>query len=183
MTGRLIVGLDLSIAATGICDTRGEVSTVGGSSGGDERLVRIGAAVYGATVAQNAELVVIEDLQSRTMGNGVITHLVHGVVRHDLTANGVPYALVPAATLKLFATGKGNADKTEMALAAYKVAGVEFADDDQCDAWWLRVAGFDALGEPLYELPARQRDALHRRRTKNPRKGEPAIPWATLVPE
>lgn len=75
----------------------------------------------------------------------------------------MPYAYVVPATLKKYAADHGNADKARMAAAAYLAAGVEFADDpggDQCDAWWLRAAGLDHYGQPLFELPQAQRDRL-----------------------
>lgn len=177
------MGLDLSITSTGICSTTGDTYKVGGvASDGDRRLVKITHAIVERLGGRGPDLVVIEDLQARTIGNGVLTHLVHGAVRYELCGEGVPYVLVPATTLKLFATGNGHADKADMKMAAYKAAGVEFEKDaggDQCDAWWLRAAGLDALGYPCFDLPARQRDALHRKVTKarHPRKGLPAIEW------
>lgn len=33
---------------------------------------------------------------------------------------------------------------------------------DEAEAWWLRCMGHDALGEPLFELPAKNREALKR---------------------
>jgi hypothetical protein len=47
-----------------------------------------------------------------------------------------------------------------MAMAAYKRAGREFADDNQCDAWWLRAAALDHYGQPEFDLPKVQRERL-----------------------
>jgi hypothetical protein len=47
-----------------------------------------------------------------------------------------------------------------MVMAAYKRFGLEFPDDNQCDAFWLRAMGLDAYHEPLAVLPAVQRDAM-----------------------
>jgi hypothetical protein len=66
--------------------------------------------------------------------------------------------LITPATLKAYATGKGNGDKTAMAMAALKRADREFGDDNQCDAWWLRAAGLDWYGQPEFALPKVQRD-------------------------
>lgn len=52
---------------------------------------------------------------------------------------------VPVATLKKFATGKGNADKEAMARAASLAGGPLEADDNEIDAWWLLQM---ALKEP-----------------------------------
>lgn len=160
----VVVGLDLSITATGVCwrvspNAEPTCETWGGKAAdGDRRLHRI--ADLAAGVCLGTDLVVIEDLPTHAKSAG-ITGMVHGAVRSALIAEGVTrYALVTPATLKKFATGKGNADKTAMALALYKRAGLELADDNQVDAWWLWAAGMTHLGHPPVVLPADQVAAL-----------------------
>ncbi|MEO3978833.1 Holliday junction endonuclease [Streptomyces sp. CAU 1734] len=166
MTALRVIGLDLSITATGIAYRDGSTGTAGGSSAmGDRRLVTIVDMVDIAVGGPDSglgplpDLVVLEDLPTHAKSAGV-TGMVHGAVRALLVRRTVPYALVTPATLKAYATGKGTADKTAMAMAAYKRAGREFADDNQCDAWWLRAAGLDRLGHPEFPLPGAQRDRL-----------------------
>lgn len=156
-----VLGLDLSLTATGVCLTDGITLTIKTrQKDGDRRLVHIADALAsmigdGSTV----DVAVIEDLPKHAMAAG-ITGMVHGVVRAVLLRAGIPYALVVPATLKAFATGKGAGDKTPMVMAAYKRAGREFGDDNQCDAWWLRAAALDHYGQPEFSLPAAQRDRL-----------------------
>lgn len=153
-----VVGLDLSLSATGIATAAGDTLTVKTRADHrDTRLRQIRDQV--AVHCAGAQLVVIEDLPKHAMAAG-ITGMVHGAARVALMDLGVPYVLVVAATLKKYSTGKGNAGKTAMAIAGLKRFGLEFADDNQCDAWWLRIMGLDALGEPLVELPAVQRASL-----------------------
>ncbi|MDT0306841.1 Holliday junction endonuclease [Streptomyces sp. DSM 44917] len=165
MTARppAVVGLDLSLTGTGIAQADGSTTTVRTrASAGDRRLLTIALAVRDAvSITDGVDLVVIEDLPKHAMAAG-ITGMVHGVARAVLLETGTPYVTVAPATLKAYATGKGSGDKTAMALAAFKRAGAEFADDNQCDAWWLRAAGLDRLGAPLFGLPAAQRDRLDR---------------------
>lgn len=159
-----IVGLDLSITATGLALADGSVATFSPPAKlGDRRLTAItDHLAFGPTPEViAADLVVIEGPVVRSSA-AVVIGMVHGAVRTLLLNEGTPYALVPPATLKKFATGKGSADKTAMALAAYKRAGVEFADDNECDAWWLREAGLRAAGCPSFDLPAAQVDALEK---------------------
>ena len=159
MSAANVVGLDLSIAATGCCHPGGEVETWRyAAKHGDVRLCYIADEVE-ASAMTCPDLVVIEDLPTHAHGAG-ITGMVHGAVRTVLLELAVPYALVPPATLKKYATGKGNADKTAMALALYKRTGLELADDNQVDAWWLRAAGLHHLGQPVVDLPAAQVEAL-----------------------
>ncbi|MEV6791315.1 Holliday junction endonuclease [Streptomyces sp. NPDC051320] len=163
-----VVGLDLSITATGIAYRDGSTGTVGGPSDlGDRRLLvieqNVAIAIGGEDIGPGRlpDLVVIEDLPTHAKSAG-ITGMVHGAVRAVLLRRDVLYAVITPATLKAYATGKGNADKTAMAMAAYKRTGLEFADDNQCDAAWLRWAGLDRLGWPQFTLPAAQRDRLNK---------------------
>lgn len=170
MSDPRVVGLDLSITATGISDQLGECSTCGGPSKlGDRRLAAITSAieemltVHGEVCDrfERVDLVVIEDIPTHAHGAG-ITGMVHGAVRLRLLDWAIPYVLVPPASLKKYATGKGNASKADMAVALYKRAGLELADDNQVDAWWLRALGLQLLGDPIVELPALNLSALDR---------------------
>lgn len=152
-----ILGLDLSITATGCALPDGQTVTFKSPWKGDRRLVAIRSAVAAQTPV--IDLAVIEDLPTHAKSAG-ITGMVHGAVRAVLLEAGIPYVLITPATLKAFATGKGNADKTAMAIAALKRAGREFADDNQCDAAWLRWAGLDRYGHAEFTVPQAQRDRL-----------------------
>ncbi|MCX5522254.1 Holliday junction endonuclease [Streptomyces bobili] len=152
-----VLALDLSITATGFALPDGQTGTFKGPWKGDWRLVAIKQAVAGH--ADGIDLAVIEDLPTHAKAAG-ITGMVHGAVRTVLMEAGVPYVLITPATLKAFATGKGNADKTAMAIAALKRAGREFPDDNQCDAAWLRWAALDWYDAPEFTVPQVQRDRL-----------------------
>lgn len=156
-----VLGLDLSLTATGVCLTDGHTLTIKTrQKDGDRRLVHIADALTSMIGdGSSVDLAVVEDLPKHAMAAG-ITGMVHGVARAVLLRAGIPYALVVPATLKAFATGKGAGDKTPMVMAAYKRAGVEFGDDNQCDAWWLRAAGLDWYGQPGFDLPKAQRERL-----------------------
>jgi Holliday junction resolvasome RuvABC endonuclease subunit len=171
-----VVGLDLSLTATGIAYRDGCTGTVRTrTADGDRRLVQIAEAVHIAIGGEQIglgplpDLVVIEDLPTHARAAGIVG-MVHGAVRTVLLDAGVPYAVVPPASLKSYATGKGNADKTQMALATYKRAGLELADDNQVDAWWLRAAGLQHLGAPCVTVPAAQCDRLAK------------VDWPVVVP-
>jgi Holliday junction resolvasome RuvABC endonuclease subunit len=150
--GPLVIGIDPSLTGTGVAYSDGCLATITYSKNctGDERLAEISFVIHAAQ--RLADLAVIEDLPTHAHGAGK-TGMVQGVVRLALIEVGTPYAVVTPATLKKFATGKGNADKHLMRMEAYKRAGIEFTDDNQCDAWWLRAMGMQALGHPLVELP------------------------------
>ena len=60
-----------------------------------------------------------------------------GIVRLVLHDEGIPFVVVPPKSLKLFVTGSGDADKEAMRFATLKKWGVDFNQDDQCDAYGL----------------------------------------------
>jgi len=60
--------------------------------------------------------------------------------------NEIPYKGIPIATIKKFATGKGNANKQAMMDAA-RARGWRFEDDNEADALWLLEVATDMIGE------------------------------------
>jgi Holliday junction resolvasome RuvABC endonuclease subunit len=160
-----IIGLDISIRATGVAFDGGiaGLTTIRPRSKGDDRLVEITQAVLAVLLPHDPAtgLVVLEDLPTglRNAAAGSLG-MVHGAVRAELIRLGAPYTTVPPATLKVYATGRGNAQKPDMRMELYKRAGLDVADDNQVDAWWLRALGLDLLGRPALDLPKMHRRAL-----------------------
>lgn len=159
-----VTGLDLSMTATGLTASRDAgkpgVWTIKTRAAGDLRLSEIKTRVL--ELAAGSDLVLIEGYLNRSMSAG-ITGMVHGAVRLALYEEGLRYATLPPASLKKFATGKGNASKTEMAVAAFRRGdGIEFTDDNACDSWWLWVAANEFLEQPVVALPKAQREALEK---------------------
>lgn len=168
MTKPRVIGLDLSLTATGIAYADGTTATIKtDQKDGDRRLLHIeGVVLWAAGECQGPmgadmwpDLAVIEDLPINAKGAG-ITGMVQGVVRALLIRAGVPYVLIPPGTLKKYATGNGGATKADMRVALLQRTGVDLRDDNQVDAAWLRFMGLDWLGHPVVNLPKAQREAL-----------------------
>lgn len=157
-----VIGLDLSMTATGICLPDGKTLTVKTDpKHGDMRLRQIRNTVADNARLSSADLAVLEEAPPGLKGPAIkAIHMVQGAVRTALLDVGVPYAVVNPSTLKVYATGRKGANKTDMAMAAYKRADREFADDNQCDAFWLWLMGLDRFGAATFTLPAAQRLAL-----------------------
>lgn len=164
-----VVGLDLSLTGTGMSD--GERTWLVRSSGKADaslpmRVRRLGG-LRGEVLAacDGAGLVVIEQPAfSRQTGHMHDRSGLWWLVVADLHDRGVPVAEVAPTALKLFATGKGNASKSQVVDAtARRLPGIDTgADDNRCDALWLAAMGLEHLGCPLVELPAAQRAAVRR---------------------
>lgn len=124
----------------------------------EERLDRI--VRYVADLAQKADHVFIEDFVTRSFQASNLG-MVHGVVRHALFVLGVPSTLVPPASLKTYATNRGNATKDDMRMELYKRYRLDERDDNIVDAIWLAAMGADLLGVPSFlRVPEANRRAL-----------------------
>lgn len=155
-----VVGLDISLTATGLAAPNGRLSTwTTDPTMGDARLVDISDRLNQLVRSNPIDLVVIEDLPTHAHGAGK-TAMVHGVIRERLLRRGIPFVLVVASSLKKYATGRGNATKPDMRMELFKRAGLDIGDDNQVDAWWLRAMGLEHVGQAPLELPALHRDAL-----------------------
>lgn len=153
-----VVGLDLSVAATGTCDRDGKLFTIKPGFKGDWRLVEIRDCIE--LMVGGCDLVVIEELPPvRAHALGILG-MVHGAVRSMLMMDNIRYALAPPTVLKKYATGRGQATKPDMRMALFQRTDLDVRDDNQVDAYWLRAMGLDQLGEPVVKLPEAQRAAL-----------------------
>jgi hypothetical protein len=153
-------GLDLSMTQTGACHTVEGAAcwhVIKPRELKDFRLPEIRRSLK--EYMADSDLVLIEMLPPNMKGAG-ITGMVQGIARDLLIEEGIRYGDIGPSALKKYATGKGNASKTEMALAAMKRGGLEFTNDNECDAWWLWVMANDYLDQPVFPLPAIQRAEL-----------------------
>lgn len=81
--------------------------------------------------------------------------------------NGVPYRGVPVGTIKLFATGKGNAGK-EAVMAAVRAWGYQPVDDNEADALALLRWALAERGKEI------ETDVLQRRAEREAREAAAA---------
>lgn len=104
--------------------------------------------------------VIVEDLPIHAKSAG-LTAQVHGAFHFWSGRRGWPVAmLVPPATLKTYATGKGNADKVQMVVAARDRLGYEGTNDNEADAMWLNALAYHLAGQPIVDLPRTHLRAL-----------------------
>jgi Holliday junction resolvasome RuvABC endonuclease subunit len=108
------------------------------------------------------DLVVLEGYSFGSKGRAVINlGELGGVIRLELFGRRMPVAEVPPASLKKYATGRGNAPKEEVLAAAIRRLDFSGHDHNEADAKWLLTMALDHYGQlPESPVPKAHRDAL-----------------------
>ena len=167
-----MLGLDLSLTATGIAHPDGRVDiyrpkSLGGTNLGLDRMTEIRDHVI-SCVPADIELIILEALafdgHDRNREQAQLT----GMIRAGLYDRGFGFFAIPPNTLKKYACGNGHANKTEMVQAAEKRLGYEGHDHNEADAMWLRAIGWALLEVPVCDLPVLNQSAL--------------LPWRRATP-
>jgi crossover junction endodeoxyribonuclease RuvC len=164
MTPTRIVGLDLSLTATGysVIDLPGTYFNTGVLEPGKlTGLARIDLILnYVVGFAKTGSLFVIEDFSFGSKGQAVFQIAGLGfIVRHALWKLGIQTIFVAPTTLKKFVTGAGNSDKSVMLKEIFKRWGADINDDNAGDAYGLARIGMAHAGIDT-ELTAFQMEAL-----------------------
>lgn len=171
-----IVGLDLSLTATGIATDAGLFTvTTKSTDPMGKRLTNL--RTEASEHIKHAHLLVIEGLYVGQINNTIKLAKVHAAFEMLAWVWSTPIAFIPPATLKKFATGKGTGDKRDMSVEAFKRFGVEGKDDNQIDAFWLRFAGQIHYGDTLEDWPKDRVAALH---AVNPKTKQYRIEWPAI---
>jgi crossover junction endodeoxyribonuclease RuvC len=166
----IVSGLDLSLAATGAAhaypgvsgDSRIGSGLIASPTIGVRRLRDIRTKVLAWVGAPDLiDLVVIEGPSYGSTGQ--YQHELAGLwwlVYEALDQLGMRQLVVSPKTLKVYATGSGNASKNAMLNSALQRLPWAGNDHNEADATWLAALGCDLLGEPIVTLPATHRRAL-----------------------
>jgi Holliday junction resolvasome RuvABC endonuclease subunit len=156
-----ILGLDLSLTATGLATPAGALLTLTCRDRGPKRLAHLEREILVHAHQRGCDLVAIEGYSYAS--NGSSTYQLGelgGVIRLALWRNGIPFVEVPPACLKKYACGKGNASKDQVLVACVKRLGREPADNNQADAAWLRDMAIDAYSLAMPTVPSSHRGVL-----------------------
>lgn len=162
-----VVGLDLSTKRVGFACADGELVSI--TAHADARdpyrrlheIMREIARTF-ATRPPKPDLVVVEDYSLYSPGNLGLIRLgeIGGGVRMRLFELDMPLHLVRPASVKLFATGNGNANKEKMIAAAIALGARGNVNDDEADAFHLRRMGLAAHGQLERDLLPHEARAL-----------------------
>ena len=160
-----ISGIDPSLTSTGYCSEKSR-GTIRVNHRGAERLSVISRSILQFCFDENIELVIIEGYSFASRN----THAhsageLGGCIRMMLWENNIPFIEVPPTSRAKFATGKGNAGKSEVISSVSSKTGMLFSGggaDDECDAWVLREMALAKIGKSNYEWNKAQMSALEK---------------------
>lgn len=170
---RRLMGIDLSYTSTGVAWTTGgdpavRTRTIATTLAG---LARVGEILSALTLIVDHGIrpkLAFKEAPFANENSGVTVKLakLHGVVEQWLWARGIECVDVAPATLKVYATGNGGAEKDEVLHAARNQWGqlcggpTSIDTTDAADAMTALALGSHALGVPLAPVPARNTRAL-----------------------
>lgn len=136
-----VIGLDPSLTGTGVA-TYQHGRLISTTLRGPERMIAIRDKVLNLCRAHRCDLVVMEAPAFSSKGRSVKEiGGIWWVLRVMLYEADIETLTVPPTVLKKYATGKGNANKTEVIQAAWKRLDYDGTDDNIADAMWLRQIG------------------------------------------
>lgn len=157
------MGLDLSLTSTGV-SIGGATASIQSKQKGVDRLMEVRDSVLAAARDAGVEVVAVEgysyasrNSQAHSLGE------LGGVIRVALREEGIPYIVIPPTSRAKFATGKGNAGKSEVVSAVSAMTGIVWSGgdgEDRCDAWVLEQMLLVKLNQSSYAWTKQQLEAL-----------------------
>jgi crossover junction endodeoxyribonuclease RuvC len=173
------LGLDLSLAATGLARTHtstgearlstGAITAVRSPAGLRRNLMDHGRVGYllgeiiRAITGCRPQIIAIEAPLLVDLGDASIRLAeVHGALKHWCWSRGIPYVDINNQHVKIYAAGSGSASKEDVLAGIRATYGrtVHVGDHNAADALSLLAMTLHAYGEPLVEVPESHRRAL-----------------------
>ena len=157
-----VLAFDLSLTATGVAWPDGELTTIWPdalpekASHADQRrrIDQVRRNIISNVETAQPDLVAIEGFSFASKGSSV--DQIYGLgwaVRLLLLDHGIQYVVIPPSNVKIYATGSGQATKSDMRMALFKRAGIDEADDNRVDAWWLRAMALEFYDVGVAAVP------------------------------
>ena len=162
---RVLAG-DLSLTATGLAGNSPTLwaDTLKPKTTGHERLNEITGVIYDHASKAQIDLIIVEGPSYGSAKGQRGHHERAGLWWHvtwRMWRNHIPLLVMPPAAVKVYATGRGNASKDDVlvaALARWPEAGI--TNNHEADAFTMLAAALDRAGAPLCAMPKTHRRAL-----------------------
>jgi len=147
-TATLYMGIDLSLRGTGISIIDKDkivnqflISTTP-KQVTEGRLIEIGDTIKKILKKYPPILINIEGLAFGARGQRMFELAgLHYYIRIMVKQLEYPYIVTPPTEVKKWVTGKGNCNKDVMLMKVFKKYGIEFTDNNLCDAFCLARYG------------------------------------------
>jgi crossover junction endodeoxyribonuclease RuvC len=172
--GRLFIGLDLSLTATGFVAISEameivEMTTIKPKKlDGGERIDYIVKEVITDRILGRRhiwpDMVVCREeyAYAASSSSDAVLKELGGVIRYVLRSAGITLYDMPIASCKKFVTGKGNAPKDLMQKDVYKNLGVDTPDEHSADAVGVALTALAlSNGSTVQGLRSYQKEVLH----------------------
>lgn len=164
-----IIGIDASPAATGLAFSDGSMYTLKNNlpkynpvhlTG--PRLLFIHRRVNELLDAQHPDVAVLEGYNYGLKKFGRVFEIgeAAGVIKLALELRGIPLIGVAPGARAKYGSGSGKSNKAAVIAAWSRLTGLEFTDDNQCDAHILLNIGHALVDSPLVSVPTLNRAAL-----------------------
>lgn len=172
-----LIGLDMSLTGTGVCNcfiehgkivsapTHTITTAPKGFNTRRERIVHIIKRVRDTVFSSYRQIFFIEMYAFAHKTSSVVQlGELGGQVRQFayMTANKIEPIEIPIGSLKKFITGKGTGKKEDLKIAVYKKFGEDFQNksNDECDAYCLCRIGADLLKLVNRKLNLKEKESL-----------------------
>lgn len=159
-----VAGFDLSLTSTGYSVLQGdkilERGTVGGTYKDFRRLILITDGVQRLCNEHKPKMVCLEGYSFASRHKLADLGELGGLTKYFLYQLRVPFTIVSPNQLKKFITGKGTGKKNVVILHTFKQYGVEFDNDDECDAYVLARIAQAILNADLSSLNKTQQEVI-----------------------
>ena len=165
----VVVGLDMSLTATGFCLKDGNrlsvetIKTTPKSAPNDLARLKLIVSEVMKRIPSNTTMICIEDYftpsNRQQIGAAIKLVSLGTLVRVALLDAGFPFFVPAPSQIKKFATGKGVGQKSIIVREVYKRWGVDAKDDNQADACVLAHMA-EAICCPPEEMPKFQEDTI-----------------------
>lgn len=158
-----VLGLDLSLTSTGFSHD-GKTGTISSKANATERLYDLKKQLEDLLRQITPDLVAIEGYSFGSRNSQAhSTGEWGGIVRLTLWELAYGFVIIPPTSRAKFATGRGNASKSEVMSSVSARTGIVWSGkgcEDKCDAWILEEMTLVKHGFGKFEWPALNLSAL-----------------------
>ena len=163
---RPIMGIDPSLTSTGYSGC-GLMGTITSKETGVKRLDDLTNSLASILYTCPSDLVVVIEGYSFASRNSQAHSIgeLGGAYRLTMFRMGIPFIDVPPTTRAKFATGRGNASKSEVISAVSAKTGIVWSGkgaDDMADAYVLEEMGLTFQGNNRHQWPKVNLEALEK---------------------